>query len=307
MQLGRSIAFMFLLVEACSGLTSGGVRPLRRVPTLPRAAVPVCSSTQGPEDCGAIASAEPQLEQRWLRPVPLAATVLGAMLVCSPSAAHAAALSAGLGDGSFLQSSSLIFVSEIGDKTFFIAALLAARTSRLLTFAGCAGALAIMTIISVAIGQIFHAVPTSLTRGLPLDDYVAVASFLYFGVKSLLDARAIEGDDNAGIEEEREDAEKTLEESGVSLKGGWPLVVEALTLTTVAEIGDRSQIATIALSAAGNPYYVCLGAIAGHFVATGAAVIGGKYLSQFLSERGILIVGGVLFIVFAITTALGVF
>ena len=219
MQLGRSIAFMFLLVEACSGLTSGGVRPLRRVPTLPRAAVPVCSSTQGPEDCGAIASAEPQLEQRWLRPVPLAATVLGAML--SPAAPRARALSAGLGDGSFLQSSSLIFVSEIGDKTFFIAALLAARTSRLLTFAGCAGALAIMTIISVAIGQIFHAVPASLTRGLPLDDYVAVASFLYFGVKSLLDARAIEGDDNAGIEEERA---RGARESGVSLQGGWQLV-----------------------------------------------------------------------------------
>ena len=39
--------------------------------------------------------------------------------------------SGSFGDGAFLQSSSLIFVSEIGDKTFFIAALLAARTQRL--------------------------------------------------------------------------------------------------------------------------------------------------------------------------------
>ena len=163
-----------------------------------------------------------------------------------------------------------------------------------------------MTVISVAIGQIFHAVPSSLTRGLPIDDYVAIASFLYFGVKSLLDAREI-GDDNAGIDEEREDAEKTLEEANASLKGGWSLVLEAFTLTTVAEIGDRSQISTIALSAAANPFSVCAGAIAGHFLATGAAVIGGAYLSRFLSERGILIIGGVVFLIFALTTALGVF
>jgi len=204
---------------------------------------------------------------------------------------------------------SLIFLSEIGDKTFFIAALLAARTSKLLTFAGCAGALALMTVISVAIGQIFHAVPASFTRGLPIDDYVAIASFLYFGVKSLLDAREIglSGEDGAGIAEEREDAEQTLKDGGSELKGGWPLVIEAFTLTTVAEIGDRSQLATIALSAAGNPLGVCAGATAGHFLATGTAVLAGSYLSQYLSERAILTIGGVLFLLFAFTTAFGIF
>ena len=96
---------MFLLLEMCSGLTSGGVRPLRsgRAASLSRATAPACSSLQSPEDSIEAAPAAPQLEQRWLRPVPVAATVLGALLVCSPSAAHAAALGAGLGDGSFLQ------------------------------------------------------------------------------------------------------------------------------------------------------------------------------------------------------------
>jgi len=255
------------------------------------------------------------------RPFPVASLALGTLLAFAPSAAHAVEpalgstglLAAGaqavggvVSGGDFVPSFSLIFLSEIGDKTFFIAALLAARTSKLLTFAGCAGALALMTVISVAIGQIFHAVPSSFTRGLPIDDYVAIASFLYFGVKSLLDAREI-GDDNAGIAEEREDAEETLKDSGSELKGGWPLVVEAFTLTTVAEIGDRSQLATIALSAAGNPLSVCAGATAGHFIATGTAVLAGSYLSQYLSEKGILILGGVLFILFAFTTAFGIF
>ena len=85
------------------------------------------------------------------------------------------------------------------------------------------------------------------------------------------------------------------------------LVIEAFTLTVVAEIGDRSQFATIALSAAGNPLGVCAGATAGHFLATGTAVIAGSYLSNYLSERGILILGGVLFLIFAFTTAFGIF
>ena len=159
-----------------------------------------------------------------------------------------------------------------------------------------------MTVISVAIGQIFHAVPDSITRGLPLDDYVAIASFLYFGVKSITDALAVE-EDGAGIAEEREDAEKTLGDSDISLKGGWPLVTEACTLTIAAEIGDRSQLATIALGAAANPYGVFLGGTAGHCIATGMAVLGGSFISKYLSERAIGIVGGVLFVFFALTTA----
>mmetsp|Transcript_2194 Transcript_2194/g.3646 ORF Transcript_2194/g.3646 Transcript_2194/m.3646 type:complete len:299 (+) Transcript_2194:33-929(+) len=228
-----------------------------------------------------------------------------ALVLMGPSAAHATSLSS-IADTAFFQASSLIFVSEIGDKTFFIATLLAARASKLLTFAGCAGALAFMTVVSVLIGQIFHAVPPSLTKGLPLDDYVAVASFVYFGVKALIDASQLE-DDRSGIDEEREEAEKTLDEAGSERKSGWPLVVEACTLTVVAEIGDRSQLATIALAAAANPYWVGAGAIVGHCIATGMAVLGGSFVSKYLSERVIGITGGVLFLVFAVTTAIGVF
>lgn len=183
---------------------------------------------------------------------------LGALALV-PAAAHASSLATvgQVGDSAFVQATSLIFVSEIGDKTFFIATLLAARASRLLTFAGCAGALALMTVISVAIGQIFHAVPAELVGGLPLDDYVAIASFIFFGIKSITDALAIEEGGPSGIDEEREEAEKTLQETGADRKGGWPLVGEAFTLTVAAEIGDRSQIATIALAAAQNPFAVC--------------------------------------------------
>jgi Uncharacterized protein family UPF0016 len=48
----------------------------------------------------------------------------------------------------FLASLSVIIVSELGDKTFFIAAILAMKNPRVTVFAGAIFALALMTVLS---------------------------------------------------------------------------------------------------------------------------------------------------------------
>jgi len=48
----------------------------------------------------------------------------------------------------FLASISVIIVSELGDKTFFIAAILAMRNPRVTVFAGAMLALGLMTVFS---------------------------------------------------------------------------------------------------------------------------------------------------------------
>jgi len=207
----------------------------------------------------------------------------------------------------FYQAFSLVLLSEIGDKTFFIAGLLAMKTSRFVSFVGSIGALAVMTVISVLLGQIFHAVPSGITQGLPLDDIAAVLAFTFFGFKTLKEAADMEEGDSI-MDEELEDAQEAVDGSEtIKMVTPWGQIVSTFGLVFAAEFGDRSFLSTIALSAAQNPVSVCVGAIAAHAIATGIAVAGGSYLAKYISEKVIGYIGGGLFIVFAITTALGIF
>lgn len=78
-----------------------------------------------------------------------------------------------------------------------------------------------------------------------------------------------------------------------------PVLLEAFTLTFLAEWGDRSQIATIGLAAASDVVGVTLGGILGHALCTGAAVLGGKHLATHIDERLVSLCGGGLFLLFA--------
>jgi len=207
----------------------------------------------------------------------------------------------------FYQAFSLVFLSEIGDKTFFIAGLLAMKTSKLVSFLGSMGALAVMTFISVAIGQIFHAVPSGFADGIPLDDVAACLAFAFFGLKTLKDALDMEEGESV-MDEELAEAEEEVEESkAIKQVTKFGQLASIFGLVFAAEFGDRSFLSTIALSAAQNPLSVAAGGIAAHGVATGIAVSGGSYLAKYISEKVIGIIGGTLFLVFAVTTALGIF
>lgn len=123
-----------------------------------------------------------------------------------------------LSETGFYQAFSLVFLSEIGDKTFFVAGLLAAKLSKFVSFVGSLGALAVMTVLAVLIGQVFHAVPSGLTQGIPFDDICAVAAFAYFGVKILSEALDPESEGSSFMDEELAEAEETVDESDTITK-----------------------------------------------------------------------------------------
>ncbi|KAJ1636267.1 hypothetical protein T492DRAFT_960747 [Pavlovales sp. CCMP2436] len=213
----------------------------------------------------------------------------------------------------FAASLSVILVSELGDKTFFIAAILAMRHPRVTIFAGALAALGLMTVLSCMMG---HALPSMLPK--TYTHYAAALLFLVFGVRLLRDASQMDG---GGPSDELEEVEAELgkKEEGDSSEpddleicvrkeaprkraflGLPPALIQSFTLTFLAEWGDRSQIATIALAAAKDPVGVTVGGTIGHALCTGLAVIGGRLLASRISERMVAFVGGGLFLVFGV-------
>ncbi|AQK91084.1 GDT1-like protein 1 chloroplastic [Zea mays] len=245
-------------------------------------------------------------------------TVAGVIMLQASQQALAATQFAGLqpadvlgdlGDVStgFASAFLLIFFSELGDRTFFIAALLAARSSGAVIFLGTFGALAVMTIISVVLGRAFHYVdgiiPFSFGgTDFPVDDIAAACLLVYYGVTTLLDAAS--GDDEK-INEEQEEAELAVSKfsgNGAGVMSAAGTIASTFVLVFVAEWGDKSFFSTIALAAASSPLGVIAGSLAGHAIATLIAVLGGSLLGTFLSEKIIAYIGGSLFLAFAAIT-----
>ncbi|GIZ45931.1 hypothetical protein CKM354_000907700 [Cercospora kikuchii] len=112
---------------------------------------------------------------------------------------------------SFGLSFTMIIFSEIGDKTFLVAALMAMRHARLLVFSAAISALIAMTVLSAVLG---HAFPTLLPK--KFTTFAAAILFFVFGAKSLKEG--LEMPKDAGIGEELREVEAELEEKEHSMR-----------------------------------------------------------------------------------------
>ncbi|PON87065.1 GDT1-like protein, partial [Trema orientale] len=217
----------------------------------------------------------------------------------------------------FTKSLAMTVLSEIGDKTFFAAAILAMRHPRRLVLAGCLAALIVMTILSAVVGW---AAPNLISR--KLTHHVTTLLFFGFGLWSLWDAFFGDGEDeelaeveakldsdfkaNNGTAKTRsKDVDEVKKQKRPLLTQFFsPIFLKAFSITFFGEWGDKSQLATIGLAADENPFGVVLGGIIGQALCTTAAVLGGKSLASQISEKIVALSGGVLFIVFGVQSYL---
>lgn len=210
----------------------------------------------------------------------------------------------------FTSAVAMIIATEIGDKTFFIAAVLSMKHDRSAVFGGAFLALIVMTVLSTAMGLVLPSImPRQYTH------ILAGFLFLYFGVKLFMESQSMQAgktsDELEEVEEEllqqgrkKEDTDEEAaydEKIAAAAKKRWyQVALQALSLTFLAEWGDRSQIATIALAAAKNPLGVTIGGCLGHGLCTGLAVLGGRMLAARISEKTVHQYGGVIFLLFGL-------
>ncbi|XP_028084532.1 GDT1-like protein 4 [Camellia sinensis] len=224
----------------------------------------------------------------------------------------------------FTKSFAMTVLSEIGDKTFFAAAILAMRYPRRLVLSGC------LTALIVSIWDVLdHFAMKKACYIFNLNvisrkwtHHVTTLLFLGFGLWSLWDV--VKGEGEA---EELAEVEAKLDADWKANKGSTkqgkkanddlkkerrqfltqffsPIFLKAFSITFFGEWGDKSQIATIGLAADENPLGVVLGGILGQALCTTAAVLGGKSLASQISEKFVALSGGVLFIIFGIQSFL---
>ena len=198
----------------------------------------------------------------------------------------------------FGSSLTAITLAELGDKTFFMALILAVRHRARWVFIGSFAALTAVTLISLALGYgLRELLPQSLVP------WLAAVLFLSFGIKLLIDAQGMAA--NAATEE-KEEAEQAINtaESSKAFNTALAVIWEAFVLVFIAELGDRTQFTTIFMATAPAQVFsfggLLAGTLLGHALVTWLAVGAGKWIGQWVNERLLYRLSGGLFLVFGL-------
>lgn len=173
----------------------------------------------------------------------------------------------------FLNTAVVVGLGEMGDKTQVLALLLSVRyrRSRPILLGIFLATLLTMGVTALVGTTISDFLPTGLLR------WVLVAMFFAVAVWTLIP----EGDD---------------EDEDVPFKSSSSLVLTAFATFLLAELGDKSQVATLVMAATyGDFGSVMAGATLGEMVAIAPAVLLGKTTAQWIPLKWVRIAAASLF------------
>jgi Ca2+/H+ antiporter, TMEM165/GDT1 family len=183
---------------------------------------------------------------------------------------HFAQLSATTGT-SFL----LIAAAEFGDKSQLVCMTLASRHRGMPVIWGAVAAFSLLNTLAVIFGA-------AIANWLP--DYVVAGSvavlFAVFGLHALFN-------------HDDDDDDEVVEKSGHSI------FLTTFLLITVAEFGDKTQLAVVAFSSTANPYAVWSGATLALIFTSAMGVLAGRTVLQRIPLTLLHKISGVIFLILA--------
>ncbi|MEV6347082.1 TMEM165/GDT1 family protein [Actinoplanes sp. NPDC051851] len=172
---------------------------------------------------------------------------------------------------------AVIFVAELGDKSQLMAMTFATRFKPVPVLVGITAATALVHLVSVGIGYgLGAALPTGWIS------LVAGVAFLAFG------AWTLRGDHLT--DEEKSKAEKSTGSAILAVGGAFFL----------AELGDKTMLATITLATQHGWFGTWVGSTVGMVAADALAILVGRYLGRHLPEKVIKWGAAALFAIFGI-------
>ncbi|MFP4001803.1 MAG: TMEM165/GDT1 family protein [Thermoplasmata archaeon] len=165
-----------------------------------------------------------------------------------------------------------MFVAEIGDKSQLMTISLASKYDSKNVFAGIFSGIAIITLLAVGLGTLlFEYIPILYVK------IIASLIFIIFGLYTLF----FEDEVKVDIDEKN---------NGVL----WT----SFLFSVLAELGDKTQLAVIALTARyASPIAVLVGALIGMGTIIGIGVILGSKLENIVRSKKINLIAGGLFVV----------
>jgi putative Ca2+/H+ antiporter (TMEM165/GDT1 family) len=176
----------------------------------------------------------------------------------------------------------LVFVAELGDKSQLLALSFGARHKLLPVLVGLVLGEAAVNVLSVTVGG-------AVGAALPERPIEIAGGLLFLGFAGWTIYRDDDGDDD-----------------DVAVRTGRSVVVSVGLAIAVAELGDKTMLATATLASRGEPLLTWLGATAGITLAGVIGVSIGRLLGARIPPRATQIGSAVLFLLFGVALLAGV-
>ncbi|MFA5839502.1 MAG: TMEM165/GDT1 family protein [Candidatus Margulisiibacteriota bacterium] len=177
---------------------------------------------------------------------------------------------------------AIIASAELGDKTQLLTLGFSTRFPLWTVISAVSAASAVLMALAVIFGGVINQIIPQFYMQL-----AAGSLFIFFGILTIFG--------------------KEKDES-ISNKNNSNPFLFIFSAFFLAELGDKTQLATFALSAQyGTPFQVWVGATLGMILINGIAVFAGLWINKIIPEKTIKYAGAAIFILFGVFTLYSIF